>query len=93
MTRSAQKNEELWYLDEFLRKQLKLNVTKLKPTLEEPPDASAAITNVDGTTLVLDFEIAEYYVDDSRDRQGGSASNCTFRHLVILTLPISAGGG
>lgn len=74
MTRVAQKDEELSYLDEFLRKQLKLNVTELEPALKEPPDGSATITNADGTTLLLDFEIAEFYVDDRRDGEGGSPS-------------------
>jgi hypothetical protein len=74
MTRDAQKREELYYLDEFLRGQLKLAVTELKPALKEPPDGSATFTNADGTTYLLDFEIAEYYVDDPRDDEGGSPS-------------------
>jgi len=74
MTRAAQKDEELAYLGEFLRDQLNLNLTELKPALKEPPDASATITSADGTTVLLDFEMAEYYVDDPRDGEGGSPS-------------------
>jgi hypothetical protein len=72
MTRIAQKDEELFYLGEFLRDQLRLNVTELKPVLNEPPDGSATITNPDKTTLLLDFEIAEYHVDDHGCSNGGS---------------------
>jgi hypothetical protein len=74
MTRVAQKDEEIFYLDEFLRNQLGLNVIELGPALKEPPDGSAAITNPDGTTLLLDFEIAEHYVDNPRNAHGGSPS-------------------
>jgi hypothetical protein len=63
MTRAAQKHEEIFYAGEFLRNQLKLNVIDVKPAVKEPPDCSATITNPDGTTVLLDFEIAEYYVE------------------------------
>jgi hypothetical protein len=72
MTRVAQKTEELAFLGEFLRSQLKLNVTELKPAVREPPDCSADITDADGTTLLLDFEIAEYYVDIPGETKSGS---------------------
>lgn len=74
MTRPAQKTEEIDLIGEFLRTELKLDVSEVKPALKEPPDGSATITNPDGTTLLLDFEIAEYYVDDPLSGAGGSPS-------------------
>ncbi len=99
MTRVAQKDEELQYLEEFLRNELQLNVTELKPALKEPPDGSATITNPDGTTRLMDFEIVEYYVDDPRNGEGGSPSKRgndfwdkvraeLFPHLDTLRLPV-----
>jgi hypothetical protein len=74
MTRIAQKDEELFYLDEFLRGQLRFDVTDLTPAAKEPPDGSATISKPDRTTLRLDFEIAEYYLDDPREGASGSQS-------------------
>lgn len=99
MTRVEQKNEEIFYLDEFLRNQLGLNVIEVKPALKEPPDGSAAIANSDGTTLLLDFEIVGYYVDNPRNSDGGSPSKrvsscwekvCGFLYpkLETLRLPV-----
>jgi hypothetical protein len=48
-----------------------------QPALKEPPDGSATVKNPDGTTLLLDFEIAEYYVDDPGNGDGGSPSKRT----------------
>lgn len=99
MTRAAQKNEEIDYIDEFLRAELKLDVNEVKPALNEPPDGSATITNPDGTTLLLDFEVAEYYVDDPLTGAGGSpskrVSDCWDKvrvkldpRLEVLRLPV-----
>lgn len=71
MTRLAQKIEEQTYTGKFLRNQLNLNVTELKPAIQEPPDCSATINNKDGTTIFLYFEIAEYFVDIAN--RGGSS--------------------
>ncbi|MHC4404156.1 MAG: hypothetical protein ACYTG0_31260 [Planctomycetota bacterium] len=102
MTRVAQKDEELFYLDEFLRNQLMFDVTVVTPALKDPPDGSASITNTDGRTLLFDFEIAEYYVDDPRDGDGGSpskrVSGCWDKvrgtldpQLEALRLPVDVG--
>jgi hypothetical protein len=102
MTRAAQKHEEIFYAGEFLRNQLKLNVIDVKPAVKEPPDCSATITNPDGTTVLLDFEIAEYYVDNRRDGDGGSpskrVSSCWDKvratldpRLETLKLPVDVG--
>jgi hypothetical protein len=72
MTRAAQKNEELCYLGEFAREQLELNGAVVKSALKEPPDGSVTVTSADGTTLLLDFELSEYFVDTQTDRKSGS---------------------
>jgi hypothetical protein len=98
MTRAAQKDEEIFYTGEFLRNQLKLNLAELKPAIQEPPDCSATVINMDGTTTLLDFEIAEYYVDNS-EVGGGSpvkrVSSCwdkvcasLYPQLETLQLPV-----
>ncbi|MFO0811444.1 MAG: hypothetical protein U0746_22675 [Gemmataceae bacterium] len=102
MTRIAQKDEERFYLDEFLRNQLGLDLTELKPALKDPPDGSATITNSDGTTLLLDFEVAEYFVDDPRVGKRGSSSkrvsgcwdkvrDALVPQLEVLRLPVDLG--
>lgn len=99
MTRTAQKKDELAFLNEFLRNQLKLKVVELQPALKEPPDGCASRISEDGSTLLFDFEIVEYYVDDPRDRKGGSPSMRTkgiwdkvqakvVPRLLALRLPI-----
>jgi hypothetical protein len=72
MTRAAQKDEELFYADEFVRQQLNLDVVKVKPAAHEPPDCSAIVSSKDGTTTLLDLELAEYYVDQFKDGVRGS---------------------
>src|SRR5439155_19708045 len=64
--------EELFYLNEFLRNQLDLHLTELGPATEDPPDAWAAVTSSDQTISLLDFEMTEYSVDDSPGAKGGS---------------------
>lgn len=70
MTRAAQKREEIFFADEFLRDQLTLKIAELKPAIQEPPDCSAMALNTDGTITLLDLEVAEYYGDDREN--GGS---------------------
>src|SRR5262249_41566134 len=102
MTRTGQKDEELSYLDEFLRGQLSLDVIGLKPAAREPPDASVTVANSDKSKGLMDFELTEYYVDDPRDCQGGSPSKRTSGwwdkvqaaldlQLEILRLPVDVG--
>src|SRR5262249_28556774 len=49
------------------------DVTELGPALKEPPDACVTIAKGNGGSSFFDFEIAEYYVDESRD--GGGSKN------------------
>lgn len=99
MTRLAQKDEELFCLEEFLRKQLRLDVAEVKPALRDPPDGSATMRNPDGTTFLLDFEVAEYYVDDTADGSPSKrVSGCWDKvrakldpQLEHLRLPVDVG--
>jgi hypothetical protein len=74
MTRAAQKGEELFYVQEFLRHQFGFALARVTCAPQEPPDAWAAVTNPNGTSRLLDIEMAEYHVDDPRDGPGGSPS-------------------
>src|SRR5262245_44724260 len=55
-----------------------ISSSSMRFTLNQPsrtsPDCSATVTNSDGTTTLLNFEIAQYYVDDLPDVAGGSPS-------------------
>src|SRR5262245_48756667 len=101
MTRAAQKDEEIFYAGAFLRNQLKLNVADLKPAIQEPPACSATLTNTDGTTTLLDLEIAEYYVDNPEEGGGSPVKRVSswwdkvcaslYPQLETLRLPVDVG--
>jgi len=102
MTRAAQKDEEIFYAGEFLRNQLRLNLTELKAAVQEPPDCSATVIDMGGSTTLVDLELAEYYVDNPAEGAGGSTakrvSSCwdkvcatLYPQLDKLKLPVDVG--